>query len=125
MKTLLTLFVLFFSFPSWAEWVYFQTNTSGYEMHYDSETINKDQGYIYFWQLNNYGKKDKHGDMSAIFYNQLDCSIVKYKWINLKFYDQPMGKGNLNADFTHDEWQFPKSGSIGNNLINHICDKYN
>ena len=125
MKILLTFFVLFFSFPSWAEWIYFQTNDSGYEFYYDNKTLKKNKEHIFFWSLVDYGEKDEFGDMSSVMYTQLDCTIFRFKWLNTKFYDQPMGKGNKNADFENDEWQYPLPESVGNNLMKHVCDNYN
>ena len=125
MKILLTIFVLFFSSSVVAEWIYFSTNEYGYDYCYDDQTIKKNNDHIFFWRLSDYNKIDKFGDMSVITYHKLDCSNFRYVWLNSKYYDQPMGEGKLNADENYEDWRYPKPGSIGYSIMNHICIKYN
>lgn len=124
MKIFSILFILFFSTSVFAKWVLLQTNSEGYDFYYENKLIYKDDKYIYFWQLNNYPKRDADGDMSAVFYSKLNCETLKYKWLYLKFYDGPMGNGNLNAGFSSDEWQDNPSNSVGALIDEYICNNY-
>tara|TARA_B100000579_G_scaffold433738_1_gene453098 strand:+ start:733 stop:1110 length:378 start_codon:yes stop_codon:yes gene_type:complete len=124
MKILLTFFVLFFSSSVFAEWVFLEKNSGGYDFYYNDKLIYKDKDHIYFWQLSNFPSIDVSGDMSSIFYTQLNCTTKKYKWLYLKFYDQQMGMGKINAEFPSDEWQTNPPNSVGSFIDNYICDNY-
>ena len=125
MKVSIAVLVLFFSPSVFAKWTFLEANSNGYNFYYNNKLIYKDGKYIYFWQLSDYPEKDKSGDMSSIFYSQLDCNTRKYKWLYLKFYDQEMGTGNLNAEFPSNDWQENKSNSIGALIDDYICKNYN
>ena len=124
MKTLLTFFVLFFSSPLFADWIFFKKNSDGNSFFYDDKTIIRNNETILFWTLVSYKEKDEFGDMSAIVYTELDCSTIRFKWLDSTYYNQPMGKGNINANFPSDEWVYAQPNSVGNRLMNHICKKY-
>ena len=124
MKLIIMTFIIFFSSLSFAEWVLLETNTEGYDFYYENKLIYKDGKYIYFWQLNDYPKKDESGDMSAVFFTKLDCQTRKYKWLYLKFYDQKMSNGNLNAGFSSEEWQDNPDNSVGAFIDEYICKNY-
>ena len=123
MKIITVILTLLFSSSLFAEWILLESNTSGYDYYYENKLIYKDK-YIYYWQLSNYPKRDEHGDFSAVFFNQLDCQTRKYKWLYLKFYDQQMSNGNINAEFASDEWDENPDNSVGALIDEYICKNY-
>ena len=54
---------------------------SGSTAYVDIEGIRERGGYVYYWQILNYAKKD-NGTMSAKLYNQGDCDPSRWKLIN-------------------------------------------
>ena len=74
----LTLFIaltfsVMFSSSSYAEWTKVDENASGDVFYVDFETIRKHDGYVYWWELGDYLKPDKFGDLSSKGYHQGDC----------------------------------------------------
>jgi len=124
MKIITVILTLLFSSSLFAEWILLESNTSGYDYYYENKLIYKEGKYIYYWQLSNYPKRDEHGDFSAVFFNQLDCQTRKYKWLYLKFYDQQMSNGNINAEFASDEWDENPDNSVGALIDEYICKNY-
>ena len=116
--------MLLYSSSLFAEWILLESNTEGYDYYYENKLIYKDGKYIYFWQLSNYPKRDESGDLSAVFFTQLDCQTRKFKWLYLKFYDQQMSNGNLNAGFASNEWDNNPDNSVGALIDEYICKNY-
>ena len=69
MKKLFLIFTLLFSTlmfstPSYAEWTKVGSNVEGDVFYVDFDRIRKHEGYVYFWELIDYLKPTKFGDLS-------------------------------------------------------------
>ena len=121
---LVIIFTFLFSTTSWGEWSYVTDNVDGVRFYYDKDRVRKSGKYIYFWKLLD-SPKPIEGDLSINEYTQLDCSIFRFKSLNLQFYKKQMGKGKKTGDFTpKDEWKYPKPNSVGESFYNKICEEH-
>ena len=97
MKKLLIIFTLLFSVmfssTSFSEWKEVAENEDGQVFYVDFESINKKDGYIYYWLLIDFSKPDKDGDLSVNNYRQTDCKLIKHKDLTFYGYKEPMGIG--------------------------------
>ena len=50
-------------------------------------------GNIFVWELVDFLKPDSLGNLSAGKYIQLDCKLLRFKYLSFAFYKQPMGNG--------------------------------
>ena len=130
MKTLLTItalvFTVTFSSPSFAEWKEVTESVKGTTFYVDFERIRKHGGYVYFWDLRDYLKPDKWGDMSSKIYNQVDCKLFRYKFLSSSFYKEPMGNGLGDAQeiiAKHKGWRYPPPSSAGETILKRVCSQ--
>ena len=75
MKKLLTIltliFTLMFSSTSYAEWTKVSENVEdGDSFYVDYDRIRKHDGYVYCWEMGDYLKPNKYGDLSVKSYWQ-------------------------------------------------------
>ena len=122
---LVIIFTLLFTNTSWGDWNYVTENTSGDKFYYDKDRIRKSGKYIYFWELIDYLKPNKLGNLSSIQYIELDCSIFRVKWLKEIFYKKSMGEGEMTGEWTpKDELRYPKPNSVTEYMYNRICEEY-
>ncbi len=128
MKKLLTLlFSILISFNSYGEWIKVTKSISGSakgDTYYvDIDTIKENDGYVYFWVLQDKLKPDKWGDMSVKALIQGDCRLNRDKTLSYIFYKQPMGEGeNETSTPSNPEWGYSKPNSVGEMGLNYVCD---
>jgi hypothetical protein len=91
-KLIILLFSFLISFNSYGEWIEVTGNITLENIYYvDIDTIKESGGYVYWYQMNNYTKPNKWGDMSSIFYVQGDCGVNRSRLLSGIFYQQPIG----------------------------------
>ena len=122
-KLLALLFSILISFNSYGEW----TKVSSYEgndFYIDYDSIKKNNGYVYYWQLLGYVKPTDFGDLSSISLYEVDCKIpYKERRIAASYYTLPMGKGTPSTtDNTTYEWDYGAPGSMRELLLDIICE---
>jgi len=130
---LVIIFTFLFSTTSWGEWTYvlqnkvlFEINFDGIgiEYYYDKDRLRKSGKYLYFWRLQTF-TEPIGGNLSGIRYVQLDCSIFRFKQLNIQMFNKPMGEGEKTLEFTPpDEWKYPPPKSIMGYFYNRICKKH-
>ena len=81
-------------------------DVNGTTFYVDFERIKKHDGYVYFWELQDFLKPNEFGILSGKTYNQGDCKKFRSKLLSWSFYKEPMGRGNNTPD---KEWRFPSS----------------
>ena len=129
MKNLLLIFTLlftsvFFSSPSFAGWTKTSEDVEGNTFYVDFERIRKHDGFVYYWDLSDYVKSDKDGDLSVKVYIQGDCILLRYKVLNGSFYKDPMGKGTPSASIKPDkEWDYPTPNSPSEVILKQVCSR--
>ena len=118
----LFLFLLFISFNSYAEWKFHSSSLQGDTFHIHTETITKDERYVYFWYMKSYLMPNKFGDFSSKVHVQGDCSNNRLKYLTYVWYKEPMGKGLGEWSDEPSDWEYPASESVGKALLNDTCN---
>ena len=122
--TLLTVLVLtVFSTPVFAKWTEVDENVDGDTFYVDFERIRKHSGFVYWWELGDYLKPIKHGDLSAKVYNQGDCNLSRIKVLTYSVHKEPMGRGTPSASSnTPDkDWTYPRPNSTFEVVLKKVC----
>ena len=116
------LFTVLFSSPSYAKWTKVSENMSGDTFYVDFERIRKHGGYVYFWQLDDYLKPTKYGDLSDKMYRQGDCKLFRFKYLSLSFHKEPMGGGTGDTySPKNPEWEYPPPNSAQETILKTVC----
>ena len=79
-------------------------SVSGNTFYVDFERIRKHGGYVYWWDLVDYLKPDKDGDLSYKSYNQGDCKLFRLRILSMSFHTEPMGGGNGEQQNHDKKW---------------------
>ena len=121
---LVIIFTFLFSTTSWGEWSYVGDSIKG-KYYYDKDRVRKSGKYLYFWELGDYHKPLGTGFLSSTSYQELDCSIFRYKVLRVNFFTKSMGKGETIGELTPaDEWKYPKPQSATEVMLNKICKEH-
>ena len=112
-----------FSSTSSAEWTKVSEGVTGSAYYLDLDRIRKNDGYVYYWKLQDYLKPDKYGDLSDKFYVEGDCKRFRRRWLSSISYKQPMGEGTAgnSASNSNPEWTYPSPDSVSELLLNRVC----
>jgi hypothetical protein len=126
MKSLLTIFTfvftMIFASGSFAEWTKVAANKSGDSFYLDYERIRKHDGYVYYWELGNYLKPDKYGDLSAKVYYEGDCKLFRFRTLSYSFHKEPMGGGTGDVqESVKKGWKYPAPMSTGETILKAVC----
>ena len=118
--------LLFILYPStsFAEWIKFgEGDTDGNSRYIESKSIEKQNGYVYYWQLEDYLKRDRFGDLSNISREEVDCNFPKkVRTISVSFFSQKMGAGPISESFTKtSNWMTPSPGTKLIYLLDKLC----
>jgi len=89
----------------------------------DFGTVREHDGHVYFWNLVDFLKPDKRGSFSAKIYNQGDCKLFRFKYLNVLFYKGQMGKGNPNGSNNKPvkNWTYPPPNSVDEGVLQDVC----
>ena len=122
---LFIIFTLLFSITSRGDWNFVRESVSGNKYYYDKDRIKINGKFIYFWELLDYISPTGSGDLSTTTYIELDCSILRYKWLKLQFYDRPLGEGEMTTDMTPpDKWLKLQPKSLIESMYKKICEEH-
>ena len=116
------IFTVMFSSPSFADWKWVGESVTGDTYYVDFERIRKHGGYVYWWDLSDYLKPDKNGDLSGKSYNQGDCKLFRYKFLSITQSKEPMG-GGTGKIFTYNDnnWKYPSPNSSSEEILKSVC----
>ena len=88
------------------------TNKSSFYVDFDS--IKKKSGYIYYWGLTDYNKVKSTGTRSIKYFYELDCDLMRYKFLTDHAYTGHKGNGEVTINNTPDkEWRYLVPDSAG------------
>ena len=121
---MLILFIFFFLIESKANWTKVTQSNNGQSFYVDMENITESKGFVYFWELIDYKKKDEYGDKSAKIYIEGDCINFKFKWIKLSYHKDSMGKDSVKIQVPSNvvsDWQYPLKNSTSMLILNYVC----
>ena len=123
-KLLILLFSILISFNSYGEWIKVTIDGDNGDIYYvDKDTIRENGGYVYWYYMEDFMKRDKYGDMSALIYLQGDCGQNRYKMLSGIFYHQPMGINESGRETAKNpEWTYTFPGQINARLLDYVCD---
>jgi hypothetical protein len=125
----LTLFIaltfsVMLSSSSYAGWTEVSESEDGDVFYIDFERIRKVDGYVYFWELGDYLKPDKFGDLSAKVYKQGDCKLFRFKTLSGSFHKEPMGGGTGDVqEPIKKSWKYPIPNSSGETILKSVCNR--
>ena len=122
-RTLLTvLFLTVLSTPVFADWTKLGKNVDGRTFYVDFERIRKHDGYVYFWELGDFLKPTKYGDLSAKVYKEGDCKLFRVKTLSYSFHKEPMGGGTGDVEEPVKKgWKYPQPNSTGEAILKSVC----
>ena len=126
MKSLLTIttfvFTLMLSSTSFADWTKVGENKNG--AHYvDFGRIQKVDGFVYYWELGDYLKPNKDGDLSSELHKQGDCKLFRSKVLSFSSYKEPMGGGTGTPYTPPDKWTYPSPVSSSEVILKLACSR--
>jgi hypothetical protein len=125
MKTLTLIlaltFSVMFSSPSFADWKKVSENVVGTTFYVDFERIRKVDGFVYFWDLQDYPKPNSLGYLSFKGYNQGDCKLFRNRFLSGYFHEKPMGGGMRNPYKVTAKWGYPPPNSSSETILKSVC----
>ena len=105
-------------------WTFVTEGVNGDKFYYDKDRVRKIGNYIYFLELGDI-MKPKKGFSSSTRYIELDCSIFRFKVLNIRGYKNSMGEGDIVGDYTpKDEWRYPPPNSTFEYMYKKICEEH-
>ena len=122
---LICLFTVLLSAPSYAKWTKVGENVNGTTFYMDFERIRKVDGYVYWWDLSDYLKPTKYGDLSAKSYHQGDCKLFRSRDLSFSFHKEPMGGGIGRVREPKGEqknWVYPSPNSVDEGVLKLVCN---
>ena len=125
-KLLVLLFSILISFNSYGEkWFDVSSDVDGTTYYLDGDSVKKNGGYVYHWEMEDLLKPDEYGIMSAKRYQQSDCGMNRYKILSLYVYYQPMGRGNSQTiPLPNSEWKYPPPSSVAGTILGAVCSLF-
>jgi hypothetical protein len=112
-----------FSSSSYAGWTKVTETEDGTLYYVDYERIKKHDGYIYWWDLQDY-VKPSYGLLSAKIYHQGDCKLLRYKNLSFVHHNQSMGKDTGKSSSPENpEWEYPDPNSISEDILQSVCNR--
>ena len=131
MKKLFTLTTLIFTVmflsncdetpnPS-GNWKKLTENDSGDSFYLDFETIRKQDGYVYWWELTDLLKPTTTGVLSYKSYNQGDCGFNKMRELSGFIHKEPMGRG-IGIEGPTLQWTLVGPDSLTHTYLKSICE---
>ena len=125
-KLLVLLFSILISINSYGEWTFITTNDRGDNYFVDLDTIKKQEGDVYYWELLDFAIPLMDITYSSKSYIVTDCNLnlFRYKYLRDIFYSQPMLKGSIvhSSDIPDTEWRFNSPESTGVAELKRVCD---
>jgi len=122
-KLTILLFSILISFNSYGEWLKVSKGIVSGDIYYVStDTIKEHKGYVYWWDMIDYLKPNKNGEMSVKVYNQGDCGVIRYKTLSGIFYKKPMGEGSGDTYNLPDEWNYPLPDNTDGIVLKFVCN---
>ena len=73
-------------------------NISGSSFYVDFDSIKKKSGYLYYWALTDYSETKSSGTNSIKGFYQLDCDLMRYKFMSDHAYTGNMGTGKITVN---------------------------
>ena len=121
---ILTLFfsTLMFSSPAYADWEKVGDDAVGNTFYVDFDGMLKNNGYVYYWELQDLLEPNEYGNLSFEVYYQGDCELFRYKDLRAIYYKQSKGEGHgETVPPSSTEWKYPTSKSMAEKMLTQVC----
>ena len=118
--TTLIFSLMFSSSTSFAEWTKVIEDVNDDTWYVDFERIRKHDGYVYFWELQDYSKP-LLGNLSSKVYVQVDCKKFRSKMLSGSWHKEPMGGGTGKDEKPDKEWEYPPPDSVSETILKTVC----
>ena len=112
-----------------AEWTKVSKNLTGDTFYVDLERTKKHDGKVYFWQLADYFKPYKYGNisvgmMSFKTYVEAECGRFRFRNLSGTSYKGSMGTGTVitSANTPDKDWSYPSPNSAGEFKLKAVCN---
>jgi hypothetical protein len=117
----LIIFLSALSSPCKAEWKKI-TDAENVEIYLNFKEIRKNDGLIYFWQLNDYSQPLRKKISSIKIYIQVNCKKNKFNPLIFSYHIESMGLGKAEIKKNKEvKWISPKSNSKQKTIIRAAC----
>jgi len=129
MKKITILLVIIFTFlftnTSWGEWNLIPMGV-GEDWYYNKDNVRKRGKSLYVWFLHDFSKPTESGYLSYVIYVQLECSILRFKFLKETLHKKSMGKfGEMYTNPTpSDKWDYPPPDTIYGYMFDKICEEH-
>ena len=125
-KLLALLFSILISLNSYGELKNIANNVNGDSFYVYNDTINKHNGYVYYWSLIDFITPNSFGERSAKGYYQADCGLNRKKLLSGMWYEQPMGAGKfVTENYDNPKWDYSPPGSAIESVVEYVCEYIN
>ena len=95
-------------------------------VYIDTETIKKDEGFVYYWSLDDYTESLEGANaLSVMGRFKADCDLDRQQALNLFFFSENMGLGEPKLYGPNKEWTYPPPGSVGKKAFDFACSYNN
>ena len=114
-----------FSFNSYGEWVYIdKENNSDTEVYVLTDSIEIEDGYVYWTYLNNYSEpRSEYNIMGVAIFRGAECENNRYINIESQMFQGSMGTEPFGERLKPaQEWTTPSSGQIDEKIFNYVCE---
>ena len=123
MKKFLTILLLLFATPSFADWDLVATAEDDSVSNYiDLDQIRKEGGFVHFWELMDLKKPDQDGDLSYVTFIMGDCESFQLMNLTMYYYKKNMGEGKSSGRGETTEWVSPEADTLYGFILKKACD---
>ena len=95
---------------------------NGDDFYLDLDRIKVNNGYVYYWYMQDFLLPLEMGIMSMKMYNQGDCEVGRYKDLTAKFFTESMGIGAGISHIPIDDWHYPGPNTVLKKVFDYVCD---
>ena len=112
-----------YSSVGYAKWIEVSRDVNGNAYYIDDETIRKRDGYTFIWELENYSKPNKFGDLSGKRYRQVDCNAFRFKYLTHVMYLKTMGNGtpSITINEPDKDWRYAPPRTVNERILKVVC----
>ena len=117
---LITIFLILFSYNSYAEWDHIYQDKKLDNWYLDRSKIIRINNHVFYKTLVNHDEKKKF--QSTISENQGDCNTLEWKMTHISFFSKDMAEGYLTTSRTDHSFSKIKSDTILGYILNKVCE---
>lgn len=121
MRLILTLLLLTFAAPAWAEWVKYDENDD-MVYYYDPTTIKKSGQFRRVWTIQDLKQRHKDGALSMLGLRENDCKEERTRYLSVSGHSERMARGKvLGIENVAGKWAYIAPGTIGAAVMKIVC----